>query len=139
MQLVDTHAHIYLEAFDQDRETLLQECRQIGLNKIFLPNIDLTSVDVLHELADAEPEMCIPMMGLHPCSVGEDFEDVLAQLRPLFDQRTYSAVGEIGIDLYWDKETFAVATTGFPNANRMGQGIGPTHCYSRARCLRCHF
>jgi TatD DNase family protein len=111
--LVDTHSHLYLPQFDEDRSEMLNRARAAGVEKILLPNIDLESIPGMHALCDAHPDFCLPMMGLHPCDVKEDFQSVLQQMRPLFDQRPYVAVGEIGIDLYWDKSTLAAQVEAF--------------------------
>ncbi|MDZ4821924.1 MAG: TatD family hydrolase [Flavobacteriales bacterium] len=103
MHLVDTHAHLYLPQFDEDREAMIQRAIEAGVEKIFLPNIDLDTIPLMHSLCDRFPQNCFPMMGLHPCDVNEDFQSVLAQMRLMFSERKYWAVGETGIDLYWDK------------------------------------
>ncbi|MDR1122254.1 MAG: TatD family hydrolase [Dysgonamonadaceae bacterium] len=103
MSLIDTHAHIYQEDFDPDLEIVIARARQTGIEKILLPNIDLKSVDRMHRLADTFPDYCLPMMGLHPTSVQSDYSAVLKKLRQLFSVRKYIAVGEIGLDLHWDK------------------------------------
>jgi TatD DNase family protein len=103
MNLIDTHAHIYLEAFDADRDDVLKHARQAGIETILMPNIDLQTVDRMHRLADQYPDRCLPMMGLHPTSVHANCRNVLMQIKSLFLTRKYLAVGEIGLDLYWDK------------------------------------
>ncbi len=113
MPFIDTHSHIYLPQFDHDRELMLQRAREVGIEKIFLPNIDLASIPLIHKLCDEHPRMCYPMMGLHPCDVKEGFEVVLVQMRALFSQRKYIAVGEIGIDLYWDRTTLPMQIDAF--------------------------
>lgn len=102
---IDTHSHIYLPQFHEDRDAMIQRAIEANVGKIFLPNIDLDSIPQMHLLCDTYPEMCFPMMGLHPCDVKENFEEVLVHMRTLFSQRKYIAVGEMGIDLYWDKTT----------------------------------
>lgn len=103
--LIDTHAHLYDSQFDSDREEMLARARHAGISRIFLPNIDLSSVTAMHHLEDNAGGLCVSMMGLHPCSVKEDFEDQLDKLYQWFGKRTYAAVGETGIDLYWDQST----------------------------------
>jgi len=100
--LVDTHSHIYLSDFDDDRDEVVQRAQSALVQKILLPNIDRSTVDRLHETEAAYPNICHAMMGLHPCSVGAQFEQELQELLDLFSQRSYIAVGEIGIDLHWD-------------------------------------
>jgi len=110
---IDTHAHLYAGAFDEDRKEMLHRAKDAGVERIYLPNIDVSSVGVMHDLEDQSGGYCIPMMGLHPCSVREDYREVLAQLRPWLDKRPYAAIGEIGIDLYWDKSTFGYQVEAF--------------------------
>ena len=103
MTLIDTHSHIYSEEFDGDREAVVVRAKETGLSHILLPNIDEESIKRMHALCDEHPELCFPMMGLHPTSVGSNWKEVLERMKPLFSMRKYIAVGEIGIDLYWDK------------------------------------
>ncbi|MDP4291301.1 MAG: TatD family hydrolase [Bacteroidota bacterium] len=106
MILIDTHAHLYLEEFDHDRETVIQNAIRSGVQHILCPNIDSTSLSALDELCGSYPGLCHPMMGLHPTSVKENYKTELEIIRKrLFDSPdgTYVAVGEIGMDLYWDK------------------------------------
>ncbi len=105
MRLIDTHCHLYGEQFDTDREQVIANAKRMGVDRILLPNVDLQTVAGMHELVVNHPGVCYPMMGLHPCDVKPDFEAEIAQLFSFFDTHTYCAVGEIGIDLYWDKTT----------------------------------
>lgn len=102
---VDTHAHLYVKEFREDLDLVIQNARNRSVDHIFLPNIDGESIDVMHEVEKKYP-FCHAMMGLHPCDVREGFEQELAKVRQWLEKRPYAAVGEIGIDLYWDK-TFA--------------------------------
>lgn len=106
MILTDTHCHIYLEQFDEDRDDVMKRAFGEGVKRVFLPNIDTSSIASLKKLTKDYPENCFPMMGLHPCSVGENFEEELSTLKAELDQGGYYAIGEIGIDLYWDKTFF---------------------------------
>lgn len=104
MQLVDTHTHLFAEEFDADRAEMLQRAFDNGVTKLLLPNIDSTSLKAMQNLCIAYPKNCFPMMGLHPSSVKEDFETELALVKKeLFGSTKYYGVGEIGLDLYWDK------------------------------------
>ncbi|GHU80372.1 TatD family hydrolase [Bacteroidia bacterium] len=103
MYLVDTHTHIYLEGFDSDVHEVIQSAKEVGVNRFFLPNIDVESIDRLHALSDQYPNLCYPMMGLHPTSVGPEFRRDLAILESWLERRKYIAIGEIGLDLYRDK------------------------------------
>jgi TatD DNase family protein len=100
---VDTHAHIYADAFDPDRTEMLQRAADTAIGKIFMPNIDHTSIDGMLELEQKYPAVCYPMMGLHPCHVTKDFEKELYLVESWLTKRKFSAVGEMGTDLYWDK------------------------------------
>jgi len=104
---VDTHAHLYHPQFDTDRAAMLQRAAEAGVTKLFLPNVDAESIAAMDALAAAHPETCFAMMGIHPCSIGEHNEDALMQVEELLRTGRYCAVGEIGIDLYWDR-TFLV-------------------------------
>jgi len=107
--IIDTHAHLYLPEFDDDRTEALERAVSAGVRQLFLPNVDSRTVESLHKLSEAWPEICFPMMGLHPCSVsGESFDEELDIVKELLDSRNYIAVGEIGLDLYWDKTTLAM-------------------------------
>ncbi len=99
----DSHAHIYLEEFDQDRAAMLLRCDDAGVDKIFMPNIDHTSIDDMLEVEATAPNRCIAMMGLHPCSVKKDFEKELYLVEDWLSRRKFAAIGEMGTDLYWDK------------------------------------
>lgn len=103
VNLIDTHSHIYAKAFDTDRDAMLDHAQKQGVQRIYMPNIDLESIPGMLSLADAYPEFCIPMMGLHPCDVDENWKEVLDEMETWFDRRVFAAVGETGIDLYWDK------------------------------------
>lgn len=100
---IDTHAHLYLEQFDEDRIEVIANAQEHGLLKIYLPNIDKTSIDSMIQMEQDYPGVCFPMMGLHPCSVGEDVDYQLALVEEWLGKREFAAVGEIGTDLYWDK------------------------------------
>ena len=100
---IDTHAHLYHNQFKDDRAAMVQRALDGGVKKLFLPNIDTESIEAMDALAEAYPDGCFPMMGLHPCSVGEDNEAQMAEVEQLLRTGRYCAVGEIGIDLHWDK------------------------------------
>lgn len=102
-KIIDTHSHIYSEEFDADIDEVIIRAKQSGVERILMPNVDVLSLERLHSLSDRYKNYCIPMMGIHPTSVKEDWESQLQEIKSQFDQRQYIAVGEIGIDLYWDK------------------------------------
>lgn len=105
MQFIDTHAHIYLEEFNTDLNDLLQNAKNQFVEKIFMPNIDSSSIDDVHRVEELFPNQCYAMMGLHPCYVKENYEQELKIVEEWIAKRKYAAIGEIGIDLYWDKST----------------------------------
>jgi TatD DNase family protein len=113
MYLIDTHSHIYQPAFDDDRAAMVQRALEAGVKKILLPNIDIESIARMHALVDAFPSICYPMMGLHPCDVKADFEAVLATMYEALHKGQYVAIGETGIDLYWDKTTYDLQCKAF--------------------------
>jgi TatD DNase family protein len=99
---IDTHAHIYAKEFDADREDMLARCEKEQVQKIYMPNVDHTSIDGMMEL-ESRHTGCMSMMGLHPCSVKKDFERELYLVESWLGKRKFAAIGEIGTDLYWDK------------------------------------
>ena len=103
LKLTDTHAHIYTEEFDADREDMLRRCEDLGVEKIFMPNVDHASIDRMMEVELKHPTRCFAMMGLHPCSVKKDFERELYLVEQWLGKRKFTAIGEMGTDLYWDK------------------------------------
>jgi TatD DNase family protein len=100
---IDTHTHLYSSQFDEDRIEVIERAINLGVEKLLLPNIDRDSVDKMFALQQRFPKNCYPMIGLHPCSVGENWKDELLFLKGHLDSTKCIAVGEIGIDLYWDK------------------------------------
>lgn len=100
---IDTHAHVYSDEFKADVDTMLQRSWDAGVSEIYMPNVDHTTIDAMLELEMRYPQRCIPMMGLHPCSVKKDFERELYLVEDWLNKRTFAAVGEMGTDLYWDK------------------------------------
>jgi TatD DNase family protein len=105
--LIDTHTHLYLREFNDDRDKVVTSALAKGVQKMLLPNVDGRTIEAMHSLADTYPDHCLPMIGLHPTSVDENYQDEINQIRQLLDQRKYWGIGETGIDLYWDK-TFAL-------------------------------
>ena len=103
MELIDTHSHIYLESFNDDRNQVISTAVEKGIRTILLPNIDTSSIALVNALARDYPGICLPMMGLHPTSVKENYREEFEIIRNEMMSGTYIAVGEIGIDLYWDK------------------------------------
>jgi TatD DNase family protein len=98
----DSHTHLYLEAFKEDREQMIARALEAGVRYMFLPNIDSSSIGAMFSLVDNYPSHCFPMMGLHPTSVKENYREELEIIEAHLDQKKYIAIGESGIDLYWD-------------------------------------
>lgn len=103
MHLIDTHTHIYLQEFDDDRDEVIKRAVQSDVVKLLMPNIDVDSVSQMLEVEYRHPDICYPMIGLHPTSVKEDYESQLDKLESLMANHKFYAIGEIGIDLYWDQ------------------------------------
>ncbi|MCX7743723.1 MAG: TatD family hydrolase [Flavobacteriales bacterium] len=103
--LIDTHAHLYEDVFIEDRAEMILRMQSAGVAKAFLPNVDDTTIEPLLNLCNRYPELFIPMMGLHPCSVKENWKYSIAIIeKALFTAPTrYAAIGEVGLDYYWDK------------------------------------
>lgn len=115
MNLIDTHTHLYLPEFKKDIEEVLARAKAAGVTKFYLPNIDSSSITDLLELEKKHPDSCRAMMGLHPCSVKENYKDELSLVEEWLAKRSFAALGEIGLDYYWDqsfiphqKEAFAL-------------------------------
>jgi TatD DNase family protein len=106
MTIIDTHCHLYVKAFKDDIDAVLERAAAEGVEKFYLPAIDSEETDNMLALEARFPDKCIAMMGLHPCSVKEDYEAELAHVEEWLAKRPFVAVGEIGLDFYWDK-TFA--------------------------------
>jgi len=100
---VDTHSHIYSEEFSSDRNEAIARALNAGVSKIILPNIDSSTIKPMLDLADSDPGLFSPLIGLHPTSVKEDFQQELQIIEYWLNRRKFSGIGEIGIDLYWDK------------------------------------
>lgn len=101
--LIDTHAHIYLEDYSHDIDEVLQRAYDNDVKKIILPNLDSSTVKRLLDLSDAYPHLCFPLMGLHPSSVAADYKEELQAVEYWLEKRKFYGIGEIGIDLHWDK------------------------------------
>jgi len=103
MQLIDSHAHLYLPEFDDDRDEVISRALNNDVAKMLLPNIDAGSVEPMMKLVNKYPGICYPMIGLHPTSVDENYREQLATISNYLKKNKFVAIGEIGIDLYWDK------------------------------------
>lgn len=105
--LTDTHTHLYSDAFTEDRDAMMQRARDAGIERFFIPAIDSGYTDAMYDLESKYPDEVFLMMGLHPTSVKENFEEELAHVEAQFKIRNFCAVGEIGIDLHWDTSTLS--------------------------------
>jgi hydrolase, TatD family len=103
MQFIDTHTHLYLPEFDTDRDEVVNRAIATGISKMLLPNIDMGSVDQMISAVNRYPGICYPMTGLHPTSVKKDYPAQLEKLENLITKHKFVAIGEIGIDLFWDR------------------------------------
>ena len=101
--ITDTHTHLYSEQFDEDREDMIQRAKDAGVSRFFIPAIDSSYTESMFALEKENPNDVFLMMGLHPTSVKENYLEELAHVKNWIDQRIFYAIGEIGIDLYWDK------------------------------------
>jgi len=112
--LIDTHTHLYSSKFDEDRDAVIQDCLNNNIVKLLLPNIDSEHTDSLLSLAKKHPTICYPMMGIHPCSIQPGtYESELRHAKDWLDKEKFIAVGEVGIDLYWDKSTLEIQQFAF--------------------------
>ena len=104
MRLIDTHSHLFLEEFSEDLPQVIERARSAGITHIFMPNIDSTTIDSMLSVCNTYNDYCFPMIGLHPTSVNADYEKELEIVaRELKSFNKYIAIGEVGMDLYWDK------------------------------------
>src|SRR4051794_17339491 len=103
MIITDTHCHLYSEEFAADIDEIVKRAKKEGVDKCYLPGIDSNAIAAMMQLEQRFPGKCIAMMGLHPCYVKEDYEAELAVVKDWLDRRRFAAVGEIGLDYYWDK------------------------------------
>ncbi|WKD85130.1 D-aminoacyl-tRNA deacylase [Polaribacter huanghezhanensis] len=105
--ITDTHTHLYSEQFDGDRAEMIQRAKDAGVSRFFIPAIDSSYTESMFELESNFKNDVFLMMGLHPTSVKENYKEELAHVKKWIDQRSFYAIGEIGIDLYWDKSFLA--------------------------------
>lgn len=105
MELIDTHAHLYAEEFKEDRAAVIEKSQERGVSRVYLPNIDTSTIEAMLALEAQYPTYCKAMMGIHPCHIGAHFEKQLEHVAYWLSKRPFAAMGEIGIDLY-HKKTF---------------------------------
>lgn len=113
MTITDTHTHLYSDAFDEDRSSMIQRAVDAGVSRFFIPAIDSTSTEAMLQLEADFPNKVFLMTGLHPTSVKENYLEELAHVEGLLAKRSFYAIGEIGIDLYWDTSTLEIQKKAF--------------------------
>ncbi|MDO4783189.1 MAG: TatD family hydrolase [Capnocytophaga felis] len=101
--MTDTHAHLYSNAFEEDRKDMIQRAINLGITRFFIPAIDSSYTESMFALKKEFPDNVFLMNGLHPCDVKENYKEELSHVEKLMDKHSFCAIGEIGIDLYWDK------------------------------------
>ncbi len=113
MILTDTHTHLYAEEFDLDRDQMMQRAILKGVSRFFVPAVNSTCTQAMYELEEKYPENVFLMAGLHPCYVKENYQEELVHIENQLSGRKFTAIGEIGIDLYWDKSTLGIQKIAF--------------------------
>jgi len=111
--ITDTHTHLYSEAFDEDRKEMIDRALKLNVSRFFIPAIDSSYTEAMFQLEKAYPDNVFLMMGLHPTHVKEDYKQELKHVENMLNQRPFYAIGEIGIDLYWDKSTLTIQQEAF--------------------------
>ena len=113
MHLIDTHTHLFAQQFDEDRSEVIHRALEKGVQQMLLPNIDSRSIQPMLNLCKEFPNNCFPMIGIHPCDVKENYLEELLIIEEWLQIENFVAVGEIGIDLYWDKSTLSIQEDAF--------------------------
>lgn len=132
MRLVDTHTHLYLEQFDEDRPAVIERAAALGVESFYLPNVDSRTIEGMLQMEVDFPGRCYAMMGLHPCSVEDTFEKELKIVEDWLARRPFVAIGEIGIDLYWDKTHVREQQVAFRRQANWAKSLGiPIVIHSR--------
>lgn len=121
--LIDTHAHFYAKEFKDDIQEAIQNAKSNGVDQILMPNIDTDSIELMQNLEDSDPLFFKSMMGIHPCYVGEEYLNDLRICEDAWNKRNYVAVGEIGIDLYWDKTKLKEQQDAFRQQIRLAKSL----------------
>jgi TatD DNase family protein len=103
MELIDSHCHLYVSAFSEDIDSVIQRAQAAGVTRFYLPAIDRDNEDALLQLEARYPGICFAMQGLHPCSVKADWEEALGHIDKTLGERGFAAIGETGLDFYWDR------------------------------------
>ncbi|MBJ6366686.1 TatD family hydrolase [Snuella sedimenti] len=121
MIITDTHTHLYSEAFDEDRAEMMVRAIEAGVSRFFVPAIDSTYTEAMLQLEQDYPEHVFLMAGLHPTHVKNNYKEELAHVEDLLSKRTFYAVGETGIDLYWDKSTLGIQQAAFKHQIKLAK------------------
>lgn len=131
MSIIDTHSHIYDKRFDEDIDTVIERAKAAGVSHILMPNIDIASIEKVNRYAERYKGYCLAMMGLHPTDVTDTWEQDLIEIKKQFSIHKYIGVGEIGIDLYWDKSKLKEQAAAFEEQLRWSREFGlpvSIHC-----------
>lgn len=131
MSIIDTHSHIYDKSFDNDIDTVIERAKAAGVSHILMPNIDIASIEKVNRYAEKYKGYCLPMMGLHPTDVTDTWQQDLIVIKKQFSIHKYIGVGEIGIDLYWDKSRLNEQIGAFEEQLRWSKEFGlpvSIHC-----------
>ncbi len=132
MKWIDTHSHLYLKEFEHDKEFVMKSCISSEVFKVLLPNIDNSSIKSLYSMKDEYFAQVDLMMGLHPCSVNSDFKKELDQIYSELKKFPFCGIGEIGLDLYWDKTFFSEQLQAFKTQLMWAKEMGlPVSIHSR--------
>jgi len=124
MLLTDTHTHLYYETDSDKQAQLMDRCFENGVERLFLPNVDVASIEMINNLVKRYPANCFAMAGLHPCDVKDDYQQQLSAIYTSIAGREIYAIGEIGIDLYWDKTTLQIQQDAFIQQIKWAKNLG---------------
>jgi len=124
LNFIDTHTHLYLDQFKDDIDQVIQNALDSGVSKMLLPNIDSNTIASMNALSEKFPGICYPMIGLHPSDVKENYQDELAIVKKESASNKYIAIGEIGIDLYWDKTFLTQQQDAFAIQLELAKSLG---------------
>ena len=124
MKFIDTHAHLYLDQFNDDLDEVINNAINDGVERMYLPNIDSNTIEAMNDLVEKFPNNCFPMIGLHPSDVKENFKKELAIVEREAKTKKYIAIGEIGIDLYWDKTFLTQQQEAFASQLELAKSMG---------------
>jgi TatD DNase family protein len=138
MDFTDTHTHLYDKQFDADRTYMVQRAVNKGITRMLLPNVDLETIDDMLAICAEFPQNVFPMMGLHPCNIGTDWQNSMLTIEQHLRSNQYIAVGEIGIDLHWDKTNFNEQRAAFTYQMTLAKELNlPVSIHSRSSTLEC--